>query len=62
MNQLHFIRSSREWRRKQAEEIAARDEASQKRRNENMAKAEKAIDDFYEEYAAKKEKTIRENK
>jgi len=52
----------KEWRRKQAEEIAARDEASQKRRNENMAKAEKAIDDFYEEYAAKKEKTIRENK
>ncbi|KIK66181.1 hypothetical protein GYMLUDRAFT_239810 [Collybiopsis luxurians FD-317 M1] len=52
----------KEWRRKQAEEIAARDEASRKRRTETIAKAEKAIDDFYEDYAAKKEKNIRENK
>ncbi|KAJ3833885.1 clathrin light chain-domain-containing protein [Lentinula raphanica] len=52
----------KEWRRKQADEIAARDEASQRRRNETIAKAEKAIDDFYEEYAAKKERNIRENK
>ncbi|KAF9068524.1 clathrin light chain-domain-containing protein [Rhodocollybia butyracea] len=52
----------KEWRRKQAEEIAARDEASKKRQNETIAKAEKAIDDFYEEYAAKKERNIRENK
>ncbi|KAJ4485463.1 clathrin light chain-domain-containing protein [Lentinula aciculospora] len=52
----------KEWRQKQAEAIAARDEASQGRRKENIAKAEKAIDDFYEEYAAKKEKNIRENK
>ncbi|KIK51257.1 hypothetical protein GYMLUDRAFT_64936 [Collybiopsis luxurians FD-317 M1] len=52
----------KEWRRKQAEEIAARDEASQKCRTETIAKAEKAIDDFYEDYAVKKEKNIRENK
>ncbi|KAJ3847877.1 clathrin light chain-domain-containing protein [Lentinula lateritia] len=52
----------KEWRRKQAEEISARDEASQRRRNDNIAKAEKAIDDFYENYAAKKERNIRENK
>ncbi|KAF5355568.1 hypothetical protein D9758_006340 [Tetrapyrgos nigripes] len=52
----------KEWRKKQAEEIAARDEASKARRQETISKAERAIDDFYEEYAAKKERTIRENK
>jgi glucan phosphorylase len=65
MNSVHNINRSctfREWRRKQAEEIAARDEASKKRQNETIAKAEKAIDDFYEDYAAKKERNIRENK
>ncbi|KAK7036471.1 Clathrin light chain [Paramarasmius palmivorus] len=52
----------REWREKQAAEIAARDEASKKRRQETISKAERSIDDFYEDYAAKKEKNIRENK
>ncbi|KAF5382280.1 hypothetical protein D9757_008929 [Collybiopsis confluens] len=52
----------KEWRRKQADEIATRDETSRQRRSETIAKAEKAIDDFYEDYAAKKEKNIRENK
>ena len=52
----------REWREKQAEEIKARDERSKAKREETISKAERAIDQFYEEYAAKKEKNIRENK
>ncbi|KAL4248248.1 Clathrin light chain [Abortiporus biennis] len=52
----------KDWREKQAAEIKARDEASKAKRDETVSKAERAIDQFYEEYAAKKEKTIRENK
>lgn len=52
----------RDWREKQAAEIKARDEASRARRDETVGKAERAIDQFYEEYAAKKERNIRENK
>ncbi|KAI0369050.1 hypothetical protein BV20DRAFT_980403 [Pilatotrama ljubarskyi] len=52
----------KDWREKQAAEIKARDEASKAKRQETIAKAERAIDQFYEEYAAKKERNIRENK
>lgn len=52
----------REWREKQQEEIKARDEASKARRQETISKAERAIDEFYEDYAKKKERNIRENK
>jgi len=52
----------REWREKQAEEIRQRDETSKAKRQETISKAEAAIDQFYEEYAAKKERSIRENK
>ena len=52
----------REWREKQQEEIKARDEASKARRQETISKAERAIDEFYEDYARKKERNIRENK
>ncbi|KAJ7647758.1 clathrin light chain [Roridomyces roridus] len=52
----------KDWREKQAAEIAARDEASKARRQETILKAEKAIDAFYEDYASKKQKTIRDNK
>lgn len=52
----------REWRKKQQEEIKARDEASKARRQETISKAERAIDEFYEDYAKKKERNIRENK
>ncbi|EIW54387.1 uncharacterized protein TRAVEDRAFT_31343 [Trametes versicolor FP-101664 SS1] len=52
----------KDWREKQAEEIKARDEASRAKRQETIGKAEHAIDQFYEEYAAKKERNIRENK
>ena len=53
---------SREWREKQEEAIKARDAASKEKRQETIAKAERAIDAFYEEYAHKKERNIRENK
>lgn len=53
---------SREWREKQEEAIKARDAASKAKRQETIAKAERAIDVFYEEYAHKKERNIRENK
>jgi hypothetical protein len=52
----------RQWREKQAEEIAARDARSKEKRQETIARAEQSIDQFYEEYNAKKERTIRENK
>ncbi|GJE91356.1 clathrin light chain [Phanerochaete sordida] len=52
----------REWREKQQEEIKARDERSKAKRDETIGKAERAIDQFYEEYSAKKERNIRENK
>ncbi|EMD32943.1 hypothetical protein CERSUDRAFT_118371 [Gelatoporia subvermispora B] len=52
----------KQWRERQAEEIKARDEASKARREETVGKAERAIDQFYEEYSAKKERNIRENK
>lgn len=53
---------NRQWREKQAEEITQRDEASKAKRQETIGKAERALDAFYEEYAKKKENTIRENK
>ncbi|KAL6305147.1 clathrin light chain [Sparassis latifolia] len=52
----------KDWREKQAVEIKARDEASKVKREETVEKANRAIDQFYEEYAAKKERNIRENK
>ncbi|KAF8716518.1 hypothetical protein AX14_012309 [Amanita brunnescens Koide BX004] len=52
----------RKWREKQQEEIKARDEVSKARRQEAVSKAERAIDEFYEDYARKKERNIRENK
>jgi hypothetical protein len=54
--------NQRKWRESQVEEIQARDEASKAKRQQTIGKAEHAIDQFYEEYAAKKERTIRENK
>ncbi|GAB1523591.1 Clathrin light chain [Rhizoctonia solani] len=52
----------RQWREHQAEKIAQRDEESKRKRQETIARAEKDIDKFYEDYNAKKERTIRENK
>ncbi|EIN06780.1 clathrin light chain [Punctularia strigosozonata HHB-11173 SS5] len=52
----------KQWREHQAEQIKVRDEASKQKRQETIAKAERSIDQFYEEYNAKKERNIRENK
>ncbi|KAF8963602.1 clathrin light chain-domain-containing protein [Flammula alnicola] len=52
----------KDWREKQQEEIKARDEASKLRREETIDKAERAIEEFYENYAKKKERSIRDNK
>ncbi|PCH36603.1 hypothetical protein WOLCODRAFT_140522 [Wolfiporia cocos MD-104 SS10] len=52
----------KDWRERQAAEIKARDDASKAKREETVSKAERAIDQFYEEYSAKKERNIRENK
>jgi hypothetical protein len=52
----------KDWRASQATEIAARDERSKATRNETITRAERSIDEFYEEYAKKKERSIRENK
>ncbi|TFK44957.1 clathrin light chain-domain-containing protein [Crucibulum laeve] len=52
----------KDWREKQQAEIKARDEASKARRQETISKAEASIDEFYEDYAKKKERNIRENK
>jgi hypothetical protein len=42
--------------------IRRRDEASEQKKRETIAKAERSIDEFYEQYNAKKEKQIKENK
>ncbi|KAF9486086.1 hypothetical protein BDN70DRAFT_916605 [Pholiota conissans] len=52
----------KDWRERQQAEIAARDEESKARRNETIDKAERAIEEFYENYAKKKERSIRDNK
>ncbi|EIM80558.1 uncharacterized protein STEHIDRAFT_125616 [Stereum hirsutum FP-91666 SS1] len=52
----------RDWRERQAEEIKKRDEESKAKRQETIAKAERAIDSIYEDYNRKKERNIKENK
>lgn len=52
----------RDWREKQQDEINARDAESKARREETIDKAERAIEEFYENYAKKKERSIRDNK
>ncbi|KAA1470431.1 hypothetical protein DENSPDRAFT_836229 [Dentipellis sp. KUC8613] len=52
----------KQWRERQAEEIRKRDEASKTKRQETIAKAERAIDQFYEDYNAKQTRNIKENK
>ena len=69
MSSAHFFRFlflsfllSRQWREKQREEIEARDAASKRRREDTIANAERDIEEFYENYAKKKERSIRDNK
>ena len=52
----------RDWREKQQEEIRTRDETSKLRREQTIDEAERAIEDFYENYSKKKERNIRDNK
>lgn len=52
----------KDWQEKQEAEVKARDEASKIRRQETISKAERSIDEFYEDYAKKKERNIRDNK
>ncbi|KAK4049439.1 Clathrin light chain [Microbotryomycetes sp. JL201] len=50
------------WKVKQAEEIARREEESASKKEETIVKAQNAIDNFYKEYNAQKEKAIAQNK
>ncbi|CAO1634843.1 unnamed protein product [Sympodiomycopsis kandeliae] len=52
----------REWRHKQGDEIARRDAETERKKGEAISQAERDIDQFYSEYNAKKEKTIKKNK
>lgn len=52
----------RSWKSKQAEEIARREEESARKKEETIVKAQNAIDNFYKDYNAKKEKNIAKNK
>ncbi|GAA5826178.1 hypothetical protein JCM11251_007195 [Rhodosporidiobolus azoricus] len=54
-----FIKS---WREKQAQEIAAREEEATRKKEETIAKARNAIDNFYKDYNERKEKDIAQNK
>lgn len=58
----HSCRTFRLWRERQAEEIKAREDAAAQKRQETISKAERSIDQFYEEYTVKKERNIKENK
>lgn len=55
---FHF----RAWRVKQAGEIAEREAASLRKKEETITRAQVAIDNFYKEYNAKKAKNIARNK
>lgn len=59
---MMLIYFASEWRERQREEIEERDQKSAEKREENIRKAEAAIDDFYHTYNQKKEKQIAANK
>ncbi|KAG9017217.1 hypothetical protein FRB90_001327 [Tulasnella sp. 427] len=52
----------KQWRADQEELIRKRDAESERKRQETISKAEQAIDQFYQDYNAKKERNIAENK
>ncbi|KAL7275621.1 Clathrin light chain [Rhizina undulata] len=51
-----------QWRERQALEIQRRDEQSEIRKRETIEKAQRAIDDFYENYNAKRDKAIQQTR
>ncbi|KIJ31267.1 hypothetical protein M422DRAFT_186238, partial [Sphaerobolus stellatus SS14] len=52
----------KKWREERAEAIRKRDEASEEKKRETIAKAQRSIDEFYDNYNSKKESQIKENK
>lgn len=52
----------RQWREKQREIIAKRDEEERNKKEEVLNKAREDIDKFYEEYNDHKQKAIEENR
>lgn len=54
-----FIRN---WREQQKADIAKREEEAARKKEDTIAKARNAIDNFYKDYNAKKEKAIAQNK
>lgn len=58
----HSLHPLRKWKADQEERIRARDAASEQKRQGTIAKAEEAIDQFYKEYNARKERSIADNK
>lgn len=54
--------SFRSWKVKQAADIEKREKDSAAKKEDTIAKAQHAIDNFYKEYNSKKEKNIAANK
>ncbi|GAA5873275.1 hypothetical protein JCM3774_005929 [Rhodotorula dairenensis] len=54
-----FIRN---WREQQKADLAKREEEAASKKEDTIAKARNAIDNFYKDYNAKKEKAIAQNK
>lgn len=57
-----LIGQDRQWRERQQLEIERRAEVSEKRKAETIAKAQQDIDDFYENYNAKRDKAVLETR
>ncbi|KAI8144991.1 clathrin light chain [Fennellomyces sp. T-0311] len=52
----------RQWREKQRELIAKRDEEAENKKQETIQRAREEIDKFYEDYNEKKQRTIEDNR
>ncbi|POY73533.1 hypothetical protein BMF94_3470 [Rhodotorula taiwanensis] len=52
----------RNWREQQKADIAKREEESARKKEDTIAKARNAIDNYYKDYNSKKEKAIAQNK
>ncbi|KAI9277031.1 clathrin light chain [Phascolomyces articulosus] len=52
----------RQWREKQKELIAQRDDEAENKKQETIQRAREEIDKFYEDYNEKKQRTIEENR
>lgn len=55
---MALIYSSRQWRERRDNAIQKRDEASENRKAETIKAAQQNIDEFYENYNVKKEKSL----